>query len=230
LDLASLQSVKDAAAKFSAESDRLDILLLNAGVMAIPPAVTEDGYEIQFGTNHVGHALLTKLLVPVLDKTAKSSDAGARIVSLGSYAHNYTATGGIDFESLKSKAENLSSYARYGQSKLACILFARQLAKEYPQFTSVSLHPGLVRTNLFHAATDSPAILRFTMPLWNYFLVTPEDGAKNQLWASVAKDVKNGEYYEPIGVPGRASSYGKNDELAKKLWDWTERELESYTI
>jgi len=230
LDLASLQSVKDAAAKFSAESDRLDILLLNAGVMAIPPAVTEEGYEIQFGTNHVGHALLTKLLVPVLDKTAKSSDAGVRIVSLGSYAHNYTATGGIDFKSLKSKSENMSSSARYGQSKLACILFARQLAKEYPQFTSVSLHPGLVRTNLFHAATDSPAILRLTMPLWDYFLVTPEDGAKNQLWASVAKDVKNGEYYEPIGIPGRASSYGKNDELAKKLWDWTEKELESYTI
>ncbi|PKS09159.1 hypothetical protein jhhlp_003773 [Lomentospora prolificans] len=230
LDLTSLESVKRAAATFSARSDRLDILLLNAGVMAIPPELTKEGYEIQFGTNHVGHALLTKLLVPILDKTAKSSDTGARIVALSSMGHNYAATGGIEFDSLKTTGESMSTYARYGQSKLANILFIRQLAKEYPQFTSVAVHPGIVNTNLFKAATDTPAILKVFLPASSYFFTTVETGARNQLWASVSDDVKSGEYYEPIGIPNRASSYGKSDQLAKKLWDWTEKELEGYQI
>ncbi|CAI4210791.1 unnamed protein product [Parascedosporium putredinis] len=195
LDLTSLESVKAAAARVLAESDRLDVLLLNAGVMAIPAAVTKDGYEVQFGTNHVGHALLTKLLVPLLDKTAKGP--------------------GSDFDSLKTTGEEMFTYARYGQSKLANILFIRQLAKEYPQFTAAAVHPGVVNTNLFHAATDTPAILRIFLPLTSYVLTTIETGAKNSLWASVAEGVKSGEYYEPVGIPGKASAYGKNDELAK---------------
>lgn len=230
LDLTSLESVKTAAARVLAESDRLDVLLLNAGVMAIPAAVTKDGYEVQFGTNHVGHALLTKLLVPLLDKTAKGPGADVRVVALSSMGHNYTATGGIKFDSLKTTGEEMFTYARYGQSKLANILFIRQLAKEYPQFTAAAVHPGVVNTNLFHAATDTPAILRIFLPLTSYVLTTIETGAKNPLWASVAEGVKSGEYYEPVGIPGKASAYGKNDELAKKLWEWTEKELEGYSL
>lgn len=95
LDLESFESVNEAAKTFAAESDRLDILMLNAGIMASTPGLTEQGYAIQFGTNHMGHALLTKLLLPVLDKTAKSgTDADVRVVSLSSTAHRMLPKGG----------------------------------------------------------------------------------------------------------------------------------------
>ncbi|OCL14337.1 NAD(P)-binding protein [Glonium stellatum] len=201
LDLSSFESVKKAAATFSAESDRLDILMLNAGIMAAPPGMTKDGYEIQFGTNHMGHALLTKLLLPTLEKTAKSDgSADVRIVSLSSHGH----------------------------IKLANILWARQMAKLYPQFTTAAIHPGVVKTNLMVGATGSPLIIRILGKV-AYSLLTPvEQGARNQLWASVSKDVKSGEYYEPVGVGDLVSANGKDDNLMKKIWDWTEKELEGH--
>ncbi|KAM4057005.1 DnaJ domain-containing protein [Hirsutella rhossiliensis] len=204
MDLSSLDSVKKAADVFAAESDRLDILMLNAGIMASAPGLTREGYEAQFGTNHMGHALLTKLLTPILEKTAKgSADADVRVVSLSSAANNMAPTGGIVFESLKTEASSLGPLGRYGQSKLANILFARQLAKQYPHFTVSAIHPGVVQTNLIN-------------------------GAKNQLWASVSKDVQSGEYYEPVGIADKCIALGKDDDLAKKLWDWTEKELDEY--
>jgi NAD(P)-dependent dehydrogenase (short-subunit alcohol dehydrogenase family) len=231
LDLASLDSVKKAAQTFASESDRLDILMLNAGIMATPPGLTKDGYEIQFGTNHVGHALLTKLLLPILEKTAKSSpDADVRIVSLSSGGHKYPPRGGIQFDSLKNNGSGLGALQLYGQSKLANVLFARQFAKLYPQFTVVAIHPGIVKTNLLAGATGAPTIFQVVgKGLLPYMFNPVEQGARNQLWASVSKDVKSGEYYEPVGVAGRVSSCGKNDELAKKLWDWTEKEIEGHT-
>lgn len=225
LDLASLESVEAAARKFTEESDRLDILALNAGIMATPPGLTKDHYEVQFGTNHMGHALLTKLLIPVLEKTAKLPNTDVRIVALSSKGHNWVPRGGIVFDSLKTDASGMGTYARYGQSKLANILFIRQLAKQYPQFTCVAVHPGVVHTNLAAGATGSPWPFQHLVGLSRFVLTTVEDGVKNQLWASVAKEVKNGEYYEPVGIGGKASAFAQNDELAKKLWDWTEEEL-----
>lgn len=95
LDLSSLESVRKAAAKFTAEEERLDILMLNAGIMAAPPGMTCDGYEIQFGTNYVGHALLARLLLPVLERTASTPAADVRIIMLTSAGHNLCPTGGI---------------------------------------------------------------------------------------------------------------------------------------
>jgi len=230
LDLTSFESVQKAAKTFSSESDRLDILMLNAGIMAAPPGLTKDGYEIQLGTNHMGHALLTKLLLPVLDKTAKSSaNADVRIVSLSSYLHVYPPKGGFRFDTLKTTADNLGTYERYGQSKLANILWVRQLAKLYPQFTVAAIHPGVVKTNLMAGATGSPFVIQILGNIANRFITPVEQGAKNQLWASVSKDIKSGEYYEPVGIGGLVSAYGKDDNLAKRLWDWTEKELEGYT-
>lgn len=228
LDLASLESVKAAAKKFTEEADRLDILALNAGIMATPPGLTKDHYEEQFGTNHMGHALLTKLLIPVLEKTAKLPSTDVRIVALSTKGHHWVPRGGIVFDSLKTDASSMGPYVRYGQSKLANILFIRQLAKEYPQFTSVAVHPGLVHTNIGTGATGSPWFVRYLWGFSRFVLTTVENGVKNQLWASVAKEVKNGEYYEPIGVGGTTSALGKNDELAKKLWDWTGEELKKH--
>jgi NAD(P)-dependent dehydrogenase (short-subunit alcohol dehydrogenase family) len=123
LDLSSTDSVKRAAVRLNAESDRLDILLLNAGIMAAPPGLTKDGYELQFGTNYLGHALLAKLLLPVLEKTASKPGADVRIITISSHGHMFAPKpDGIRFETVKAEAQELGPYGRYGQSKLAIIL------------------------------------------------------------------------------------------------------------
>ncbi|KAF7562853.1 hypothetical protein G7046_g1285 [Stylonectria norvegica] len=227
MDLASLESVKKAAKTFLAKSDRLDILMLNAGIMATPPGLTEDGYEIQFGTNHMGHALLAKLLLPILKKTA-SSGADVRVVSLSSAGHTLLPKGTFSFDSLKSQAEDLSTLVRYAQGKLSNILWAKQFAKEHPELTVAAVHPGVVNTNLMVGATATPYVLRVMVKLFGGVLKTVEQGTKNQLWASISTDVQSGQYYEPIGVENMASADGKDDRLAKEIWDWTEKELELF--
>ncbi|KAK4117227.1 NAD(P)-binding protein [Canariomyces notabilis] len=238
IDLASFASVKKAAATVISNSSRLDILMLNAGIMATAPGLTANGYELQFGTNHMGHALLFKLLLPLLNKTATGSEDGGnpdkitdvRVVSLTSKAHNLPAKGGINFDSLKTPGEMLGTTARYGQSKLANLLWARQLARAHPQLTAVSVHPGMVQTELWDKTTGAWSILQPALRGFKKLLPTIEEGAKNQLWASVSPDVRSGEYYEPVGIPDLASALGKDDELARRLWEWTERELEEHVL
>ncbi|KAL2861632.1 short-chain dehydrogenase/reductase [Aspergillus pseudodeflectus] len=231
LDLASLDSVKNAAARVLAESDRLDILMLNAGIMATPPGLTKDGYELQFGTNYLGHALLAKLLVPLLEKTATLPSADVRIVTLASHGHMYAPKpDGIKYDTLRTEAESLGAYGRYGQSKLAAVLWARHAAKLYPHLTIASIHPGAVRTNLMNNATGSPLIVRILGKVANRVVAPVEQGVRNQLWASVAEGVVTGEYYEPVGVGGTATELGKDNMLAEGLWRWTEEVLGEYTV
>jgi retinol dehydrogenase-12 len=116
------------------------------------PGTTPQGHEIQFGTNHLGHALLLKLLNPPLLSTASSTNSLPRVISLSSKGHAHTAalpTGGIAFPTLKSLQPELSSVNKYTQSKLANILYARQYALHYPQILCVAIHPGEVLTKLF---------------------------------------------------------------------------------
>ncbi|KAI8715926.1 hypothetical protein NCS52_01101600 [Fusarium sp. LHS14.1] len=226
LDLASFDSIRQAARSFLEESERLDILMLNAGIMAVPPALTKDGYEIQFGTNHMGHAYLTKLLLPVLEKTSPEEvEAKPRVVCLASHGHVYLRKGGFDFGTLRTTGESTGPLQCYYQSKLANMLWVRQLAKRYPQFTVSAIDPGLIQTELAVKATGISWILRTIIKT---MLLTPvEKGVKNQLWASVSKDVKSGEYYEPVGREGLATDDGKDDGLAARLWAWTENELDN---
>ncbi|KAL2834016.1 short-chain dehydrogenase/reductase [Aspergillus pseudoustus] len=214
LDLASLDSVKKAASTVLAESERLDILMLNAGIMAAPPSLTKDGYELQFGTNYLGHALLAKLLTPLLEKTALLAlpdSEDVRIITLSSHGHMYAPKpDGIRYETLRTPADSLGAYGRYGQSKLAAILWARHAATLYPQFTIAAIHPELAA---------------------NKVVVPVEQGVRNQLWASVAKEgVTSGGYYEPVGIGGTATELGKDEKLAQRLWEWTEEELKGYTL
>jgi NAD(P)-dependent dehydrogenase (short-subunit alcohol dehydrogenase family) len=231
LDLSSFASVSAAASFFTARESRLDILMLNAGIMAVPYALTTDGYESQLGTNHLGHALLTKLLLPTLLDTAALPGADVRVISLSSIGHFYTVPGGICFDT--AELQTHKTMGRYGASKLANLLFARELAARYPQLTAVSLHPGVILTDLFTAVRANPVQ---RVGLWIYALLFPvlpahyagtEGGAMNQTWAALVERERltNGAYYHPVGRVKAGSKWARDEGLQKKLWEWTEAEF-----
>ena len=199
LDLASLKSVQRASETFLASSDRLDLLINNAGIMAQPEGLTTDGYELQFGTNHMGHALLTKRLLPILQKTSQQSGSDVRVVSLSSAGIRNAPSEGIIFPALTTNMGNYGTFARYGQSKAANILFASELARRYPGITSVSLHPGVIDTQLSDAFKGNGWMgcgFGLVVALVGKSL---SEGTKNQLWCATAKDVVSGRFYHPIG-------------------------------
>ena len=225
LDLSSLASVQRAAEAFKAKAARLDILMLNAGIMSTPPGLTTDGYEVQVATNYLGHALFAKLLLPVLNHTGSMPGADVRVVMLSSDAHRWAPKGGIVFNTLKTTGDTLSAMERYGQSKVMEILWVRKMARLHPRFTFASVHPGIVSTNLQAGATGVNAPLRIFMKVNKNFLSTVDKGVRNQLWASVSHDVVSGEYYVPVGEGGHGSTPAKDHMLMETLWTWTEREL-----
>ena len=228
LDLASLASVKAAAARVTSEVDRLDVLQLNAGIAMVPNSITNEGYEVHMGTNYVGHALLTQLLMPVMLKTATLPDADVRIVSMSSVAHKmFASRTGIFFDELKTEMKTHPSYELYGQACLAKVLFGYELAKRYPQITTTSMHPGTVKSNIWTGAKGINSWFASIVikPLVALTGVTNEEGAKNQLWCQVSKEVDNGRYYEPIGKAGKEGPLSRDDAMSKKLWQWTEKEL-----
>jgi NAD(P)-dependent dehydrogenase (short-subunit alcohol dehydrogenase family) len=227
-DMASLASVQACAKSFLSQSSRLDILIANAGIMALPPSLTSDGYEIQFGTNHVGHALLIKLLLPSMLKTAEGSDV--RLVIVTSTGFRMHAPQGIDFDSLKTTQDNGegSEWTRYAQSKLANILYAAELGRRYPSITSVSIWPGVIITGL---VTNLPeATQKFIAE--NSDAIPIEEGVLCQLWAGTGdkKDILNGGFYEYPKVVGEHTERSKDAKLAEQLWDWTQTELQPYNI
>lgn len=206
--------------------------MLNAGIMAVPPGLSPDGYEIQFATNHLGHALLVEKLLPLLQQTAKRPGADVRVINMTSIAYQQAPSNGIDFATLQSDQRKLSAlgsmakWRRYGESKLAQLLYTQELAKHHPDITSVSVHPGIIMTGLFEQvdfATKLPVLL---MSIGNR---TPVDqGHYNQCWAATCEKSRltNGEYYEPVGVVGkRTTPQARDAVLAEKLWDWTQKEI-----
>ncbi|RYP26123.1 hypothetical protein DL767_008163 [Monosporascus sp. MG133] len=237
LDLTSLASVREAARAFCSVAPRLDLLILNAGLMAGNPAVTAEGYELRFGVNYVGHALLARLLTPLMLETAAANPPAAgvagtspRIVAVSSAAHSYTVPGGIRFDTLKGTAEDIDMMRRYGQSKLALLLWAREMAERQPRITTVAIHPGTVKTGLFSQPEGGFLYHLVRMIFVPVVGLTVEDGAKNTLWAATSGDVVSGEYYEPVGVAGKAGGWASDRGLSKKLWEWTEEELKGQEI
>jgi NAD(P)-dependent dehydrogenase (short-subunit alcohol dehydrogenase family) len=198
--------------------------------MAVPPSLSDEGYEIQFATNHLGHFLLTKLLLPTLLRSAASPSADVRIVVVTSIGHHWTPTGGIAFEELSTPQANIHTWARYGQSKLANILMARELAWRFPSLTTVVVHPGMAATNLHLSLASTSRTCRWAMQFVACIpglLKGPEKGACNQLWAAFApsEDVRSGGYYEPVGRHKRGSAKSCNPELAAQLWKWSEEQV-----
>ncbi|KAB8277093.1 hypothetical protein BDV30DRAFT_223692 [Aspergillus minisclerotigenes] len=230
-DLTSLDSVKRAADEIIAKESRLDMLMCNAGIMALPPGLTKDGYEVQFGTNHLGHALLIQKLLPLLQRTAER-DADVRVIILTSKGYQLHPYGGIIFDDLKTTQDYgfLGSWRRYGQSKLANILYTRELARRYPAITVVSVHPGVITTSLVENL--GWAHRWFIYATTYNQMVTLEKGAYNQLWAATtSKDgLETGQYYIPVGVASndKLTKTGRDDVLAGQLWEWTDKALEDY--
>lgn len=228
IDLTSLKSVKQAADSFNSSSSRLDVLMNNAGIMACPAGLTKEGYEIQFGTNYLGHALLTKLLLPVLQKTAET-EKDVRIINLSSSAHTWGPKDGLVLKDATTEMRGYWTRTRYGHSKLANILYTRELARRYPLIKSVAVHPGIVGTNLVSGAIASYPyagwLLRRLVPI---VAVSVQEGALNQLWASVSPDVKSGHFYYPVAKDFTGSKFVQDDAKARELWEWTENELKKH--
>lgn len=230
LDLASFRSVRSAAAMVQSSTDRLDILICNAGALGLPPSKTEQGHEILFGTNHVGHHLLTKLLLPTLQKTAALPGADVRIIALSSVANGRAPAMETMLDTEKLCATG--AWTRYGASKAANIFWAAELARRYPALTAVSVHPGVIKSDIWNATNEHNAIFRF-----GFKLVAPlifqniQNGAHTTLWAAAAADqgkLQNGAYYTPVGKlesgnPGNQRA--KDTEAGKALWEWTEAEI-----
>uniref|UniRef100_A0A2D3UTS8 Related to retinol dehydrogenase 12 n=1 Tax=Ramularia collo-cygni TaxID=112498 RepID=A0A2D3UTS8_9PEZI len=228
MDLADLESVKKAAEQFIAESSRLDILLNNAGILGSPPGLTKDGFEVTLGTNHVGHALLTKLLLPVLQETAQNPGSeDVRIVNVSSRAYKWAPNGGLAVESALTTMSDAGMFQRYAYSKIANIYFTQELAKRYPTIKSMVIHPGAVATNVSHdLQTSNPWIPAFVWSVGTKLLLNPvARGALTQLWASCSPDAQSGKYYEPVGRLVNLTGAASDESNAAKLWEWTESQL-----
>ena len=209
LDLASLTSVRQFAARVLEEEPRLDILINNAGVMACPYTKTEDGFEMQFGVNHLAHFLLTNLLLDRL-KEAPS----ARIVNLSSLAH---AFGKINFDDLNSE-KSYSSWSVYSQSKLANILFTRSLAKRLQGTNTIvnAVHPGGVRTELQRHSFVVRIMRFFSSIFWK----TPEEGAQTSIYCAVSEEMEgvSGKYLADCKIVKPRTKEATDDEIAERLW------------
>lgn len=227
LDLSSLQSVKAAAQTFTSSSTRLDLLILNAGIMATPPSRSTSGHDLQLATNHIGHFLLTKLLLPTMQKTASKSGSDVRVISVSSEAFNMSPS--LDVIMSTEDLASRGPWARYGASKAANILFAAEFARRYPDIKAVSLHPGLIKTQLYEpSGSTSNFIVRNAIGLFGplVFVDVPR-GAWNQLWASAGSERgerKSGAYYTPVGKL-QSNKWAGDEVGGKKFWDWTEGEL-----
>ncbi|KAK2765093.1 hypothetical protein FQN54_008792 [Arachnomyces sp. PD_36] len=230
LDLTSFKSIQAAAESFTSECDRLDTLVLNAGIMAAPLEFTEAGHEIQFGTNHIGHFLLVKLLLPTLLRTAASTSSptpDVRVVTLTSVAHQMAPP--LSTMLSTSALSQQSTWKRYGASKAANILFAAELARRHSEIMSVSLHPGTIATDLYRSLVGGGnTMMQYAYTVFqSTFLQNVQIGARNQVWASIAdrEHLVNGAYYVPVGERIE-KNYSSDAKMGRELWEWTEKEIE----
>ncbi|KAK0938015.1 hypothetical protein LTR29_010463 [Friedmanniomyces endolithicus] len=233
LELSSFASVKQAAKDFQARSDRLDILINNAGVAALSYSTTKDGFEIQFGTNHMGHALLTQLLLPTLLETAELPDADVRVINVSSKGHMFAPPSGIIYE--QAALEKLEPLGRYGHSKLANILHARELQRRHPSITATAVHPGVIITDIYETYSKTSLAMRYLAPVVKAvasYGILPDvydvaGGALTQLWAATAsrEKVRSNYYWTPVGVKNAGTKFAQDADLAAQLWEWTTKEI-----
>lgn len=227
LDLADLASVKEAAHQFLEKEKGLHILINNAGVMMSPvEEVTKDGYDLQFGTNVLGHFYFTKLLLPVLLSTSTAAGS-ARIVTLASNAGS--SVSGIKYDTLKDGPARIKfgTISLYNQSKFANIVFAKELARRYGDngIVSVSVHPGGINSEL-QRHVHSP-ILQGIMKMIGHpvsmGVLTPLYAATHPDGASL-----NGKYYQPWAREGEHSASTLVHKTGEDLWNFLEEQVAAF--
>ncbi|XP_074076105.1 retinol dehydrogenase 13 isoform X2 [Macrotis lagotis] len=218
LDLASLKSIRAFAKKIMEEEERVDILINNAAVMRCPHWTTEDGFEMQMGVNHLGHFLLTNLLLEKL----KASGA-SRVINVSSLAH---IAGHLDFEDPNWEQRPYEAKAAYCQSKLAVVLFTRELSRrlEGTTVTANSLHPGVASTELgrhtsMHRSAFSSTVLG---PFFWLLIKTPKLAAQPSVYLAVAPELSgvSGKYFNIFREKDPAPQ-AQDDVTAQKLWAWS---------
>ncbi|XP_056415415.1 retinol dehydrogenase 14 [Hyla sarda] len=216
LDLSSLKSVRRFCQEVVREEPKVDVLINNAGVFQCPYMKTEDGFEMQFGVNHLGHFLLTHLLLGLLKSSAPS-----RIVVVSSKLYKY---GEINFDDLNSE-KSYGRSAAYSRSKLANILFTRELARrlEGTGVTINVLHPGIVRTNLGRHI-NIPVLVKplFNVVSWAFFK-SPAEGAQTSVFLASSPEVEgvSGKYFGDCKEEDLLPK-AMDDLVARKLWDISE--------
>lgn len=221
LDVSSMDSVRRCAERLESRLERLDLLINNAGVMAIPAGKSADGYDLQFATNHLGHFLLTGLMLPRLLATP-----GSRIVPVSSIA---ARQGSIDFEDLMGD-KHYDTWKAYNQSKLANLMFGfelqRRLERRGADTAAIVAHPGASMTDLF-STPGGGFIKRVLTPVIRPFLYqSAEAGAQIILYAATSPDALPGGYYGPAnrnemkGPPAaaRIPAAAQDEEVARRLW------------
>jgi NAD(P)-dependent dehydrogenase (short-subunit alcohol dehydrogenase family) len=227
LDLASLVSVAAFGSRLRTEREGLDLLVNNAAVMAVPERrLTHDGFELQFGTNHLGHVALTAHLLPLLRR-----NHGSRVVSLSSLA----ARGGVVNISDLQSERRYRPFTAYSQSKLASLMFALELQRRSERagwgVVSIAAHPGIARTDLF-VNSSGPHSLTALLPRALPFLFqAPAQGALPILFASMAAEARPGGYYGPkrLGetrghpAPAKVPPQALDQQMAARLWEASER-------
>jgi len=237
LELDSLESVSAAAADFLRRSDQLNLLINNAGVMATPYQKTKDGYEYQFGVNHLGHFLLFQKLLPILLKSS-TPEFNSRVIALTSSGHMQSS---VDLTDLHWEKRGYDPQQAYGQSKTANIWFAREVERRYSAqgLHAWAVHPGTIATELHRHTTLEYWVKRGLFNengelLWKQLKrKSTAQGAATTIWAAIGKDLEGqgGEYLEDAhksqpfkpgaGIKGYAP-HAYNDESAKKLWEYSE--------
>jgi NAD(P)-dependent dehydrogenase (short-subunit alcohol dehydrogenase family) len=217
LDLASLASIREFAAELGRRHDRLDVLINNAGVVLRSRQVTDDGFERTFGVNHLGHFVLTDLLLDQL-----RASAPARIVNVSSDAHK-SAKDGLDFDDLQAE-RRYQPFQVYGRSKLANVHFTRELARrlEGSGVTANSLHPGFVRSH-FGRDGDLGAAMGVGISIAQLFAISSKRGARTSIYVASSPEVAEttGAYYVRCR-PAAVSKPAQDDDATRRLWSVSE--------
>ncbi|KAK4279352.1 hypothetical protein QN277_011147 [Acacia crassicarpa] len=222
LDLSSMASVRKFAAEYKSSGLPLNILVNNAGIMATPYMLSKDNIELQFATNHLGHFLLTNLLLDTMKKTASKSKKQGRIVNVSSEAHRFAYREGIRFDKISDQS-SYSSWSAYGQSKLANILHANELARRFKEdgvgISANSLHPGAIATNLFRHKTVIEGIVNVVGKL---VLKNVPQGAATTCYVALHRQVEgvSGQYFSDSNL-ANPTPQAKDMELERKLWDFS---------
>ena len=224
LDLSSLASVKAASEEFLSEHPKLDVLINNAGVYTDNLELTEDGYELQFAVNHLGHFLFTLNLLPAIQCCRHCT----RVINVSSAMHK---KGVLDFNNLRGEKKQYNGTEAYCQSKLANVLFTMELDRRHGRdLTTNCLHPGVVGTRLANKKAGA-----FTSAVWSMykpFAIKPEKGCGTSVYLAVSPEVRDvsGRYFDEHQCLQKPSAIARNEQLARRLWEYSEQAVSEYRL